>query len=1658
MAPQNQNLRQKYPRKDASGRHWVIDHFTSFLSEVQRTLPDKKGCILNIISQKDKETDLGGLGKTHETWNLLEYFEEGKRRMEVIDLSSDKDRFGFIKEVAENLEVQLSDELRELPDGSFEKPYQYFKDLGAILNIQTQLIEDTLSNLAWEKFKVDIKRIVNSGKLKGKPMLLFFDSLDWVVDDELLKNRKTAYPEKIDWKIQDKNPQKGSILDWLLGPDGLFRTLLGMPVSLVLTGRYALADITEGNPFADEIFRVVEIGGFTLEDLKSYLQKKLEGIPTLAPNKLPHQVTKENLGELLAISMYKPVLAVAAADYISNQFRKRRENVLKEKLWDKIEEIKANHEEKERHKEFMLYLNDQLFEVTGSYDSSMILWGATLAFYRLDAALAEALIYRENAEDVFKNMSGLSLIKRYPHQKTNKPFEFLRPHDDILVEFHENFWNRDRELKENWYQKILDFYEQKSNWPAGDLTLSQEMEDSQRKRIELYYLTYLFEAANASGDKEKIRQKLEKAARYAQFIFIENIDQHPDHAERILSRAEIYLPFDRGEFFVEDELKMSPFREWLAFRRIEYWLTERNADSVREARQRLLKMKASLPSNEDTNPDMLNIVDGYLGELDTWQNNFEDAKKYLENSGREIFSSGNDLLLVWVRHLQGFVSNRSSDFISSGLYNSAVLNGSLPYFLNSIKDFDKILKEKPEAILFLLNERETFRFRRIIRLFLRSMGNLAAMSRYSGKQFLAIKYSFDQIYLWNAFPHADREIARAYANLLISLHTIELEEVVKNLGIYAGSTWLQKFKKDNLIKMRLQYAEAVSEYKKGGVGYVNVHLKEKYPDFLKSETLEKGGRKKQIENALRIASEGIQLQKDKEGNSLPVNRLLGEVQLDSPLPREIADLYYLSAKIHICKTIDDVPDYEGASIACRNALAVAEKSKFRYLELKALEGLTLIAYLRGEEQAFADWKGKFERFKEEAPEFTDILGKYYNTIGNDHFSEVLNNSRLRNSKEAEDELIKAIKAYCLMLDYGLSHNQDRYDLALKVIASRIGDFNERSLRTLISGAKNSFLDGLKTTEAYKKDRYLKDYVEGLFKGVELIAGFVDGEVEKKFLEELESLQRLFLHAGMDRKCIEINRLLKNYYCLKAEETKGIRQLEKAILAYYRFVYLFQRSNQSQKAEGVLEDAGKFLEKFHNPGFNLDGLFAILDIAKTTIRYRTNEFWIVERFISGEEIHYKERHAEFEENRTESGKLSNEKLPPAQTIRNALIVLAKYCKNLTSDEERLPFYSILSEGCYRLGEFYMLIGNTGLKQKGFKLPKEDNAVFRALSSLYSSERIQNRVERGGSFFLEYARDLAALTHDIHWQTNILQSIYNYWYLQKNVASGQDLEDQRRLMHTVKAYSLSFPTLAGLFEAGFKEKGIDNNENLRLPADFRKSSFNELRENYKSVIDHTNSSEKQKLIEIFNDLKNDSDKFSLKEKVVKCVRYLSDLQDQMFGRSEYESPFIFSKLKMVMGNKEFSRYFEPDNARYREITDQLQGTGEFTGRLLLERCKLTEFGLKKKQEFLEHKNKPESKPEQKEFGSDMRKMFYHYLEGLDALATDTHFIADFYLYLLEIQRRILLIPEKEAISEILKILDIGWYQFRGLRFAPEILDEIKLSLNCRLIALNLEEIYK
>lgn len=1613
-------------RKDINGVEILTSIRSFFNNEKKRK--NKTTSILTLISDQQMEY-LGGLGKTYETRQFIKtYNKENELNLDLIDLSEDKDKYGILEDVFINLQAQANPLTKtgEFPDF---KEFQRVYDLNR--SPKAMLIK-SLSELAERAFHNTFEHNEIVKDWKKQPFILIFDSLDWLIDEEILHIRKTEFkpPERDPQKVLEETTlSKASLFFWLTKIGGVFDVLTNAGVTLLVTCRYDLRNIAlKDRHYAirDKINRTLEVGAFNEKDLKIFLESHKEDFPN---KKLPEELTLNRLKSVVDVSDYRPVLAILIANYITTQYRKYKS--LGETLWHEIDEALKIPDRLKRYKDLLKYFIEDLDEVTGSFLSAKIVKYLTMAYYRLDVPMLSHLLSLSDPDFsekkvkalIDKQISKLSLVKSYPYK--NSPQDqilFLRPHDDIIGLFH-SYWEEDEIVKDSWNSPILKYYEQKRPWETV------KNNDSLRKNLELYYLTYLFEAVKDKTD-------LEAASRFAQFIFIENIDEHPDQAERILSKVEIYLPFERESPFPQ-HIDASPFREWLALRRVEYCLTERSKDNMDLAKKRLKVLEKSIEEDSKKLGSLTPAVEGYYGELAIWENEFTEARNHLENSAGTLYIQNRQFLLAWILHLQGFIANRTADFENSDLYNTAAIEIIMPYLYKKALEYAE--NSESTETLFSQDKRETYRFRRLLRVFLRSVGNLAALRRYKGELFLTVKYSYLQIYIWETVPYADREIARTYANLLIGVNNMELDELSNNLGVFAGAEWLQEFEKDPLIELRLIYARTLHGFKRGGFGYVNAHLPGKLK-FEAEKVVKVSNRLASVNRALEIITNGM------EERKLPLGEPLPPKEKDHRTwRREIGELYYLKGKIHLQTLKNGKTDYQAANQAFENALEVAERCDFQYLKMLAMEALTALAAFqwhkdpqRNNPASFEARQDKFERFlRQGAPAYADVMGKYQNTKGNVYFQEaqkIMQSQEADKREKAKQKLVDAINAYCLMLDYNFKHNRDRYEIAQKVIASRIGDlyFNRR-MRSLISDAYDAFLQALKTTEAVRRDPYLNDYVESLFKMVGLLSGFEDTSV----LEEAQRLQRTFEFRGMTRKSMEIARLIVQYYRQETNQNPTDYSILQTILSYYRLIYLFQHLNQDKKALGVVSQAQAFLAEKGKTNNAL--LNAIIAIAEITAKYRTSEFWAIERFVRGEEKYYEKRHPDF--------------INFSEQLKNAIytIVESELCQNPEA-VEFLPLIRILSDGCFRLGELFLIID----RAESALISATDKKIFKSIDAILHAYDKQSKesnyqamikhIEEGGSPYLERARGLARLIHDIPRQSNILESILNHWYL-KIGGSAKKAEDLDLLIYTTKAYCLDFSKLVRIFQSSFSDEKEINPSNLDVPP----PKLKEIKSLYKFLDESIPKGDytRQELNDWYSkNITDEKRRFDIKEKLSKYVRFLPIFRTQLFSRNEYESPFVYAKLKMILGNEIFSRYFEPNPDIYEKITDQLKGEKSDEGKLLLEKCKLTKTG----------NSWMESTKNSNQLGEDMRTMFKHYLEGLDVLNSTLPDSFEFNNYLLEIQRRILLIPEKQALLEIEENLGTSWNLFPRLSRNLNIQKEIAWTLKMRIIALCLEEIYK
>lgn len=626
----------QYLRKDINGDS-VLATFEGFLNQLQAK--GQSGKILQIISNP-AEQGLGGLGKTFEIWNLLTWFRDKNHLsdvLEVIDFSEDSDRFGILNQVVTNLEAQTS-----------KAAFTTFNDFRDSIKKQESILQNSISKTAEETFYMDLAKNKKWKIKNNNPPILFFDSTDWIIDEEILKLRKTqTIVDNWESRLRESEIKQGSFFNWLIGEEGLFKRLVNSGIFIVLSGRYDLSIISSykaNNVIGEFISKTILLGGFNLDDLKSYIKNALH------INEIPADILNDTrLQSILDISKNKPVMAVAIADFIANQYRKGRPETLNQKLWIRLDSVKPS----QSYWELLEFFIDNLYDLTGSLESAEAVKLMNLVFYGLEPDKFAELMMPKGSE-FWKAIEGLSLVKRYPNARTGRPLKYLRPHDDILVEFHKYWKEKNDPFKDFWYPRCLEEFGRSSVWKK------LESEDTLLKNQELYYLTYLFEAATSDEDWEK-------ATRYAQYVFSEHIDQNPDHAERILSRSEIYLPFIKEKFKDFSNAQLD-YCFWISFRRVEYWLTERSTESEVKAKERLELMLDRLKGKNKNN--QISVVYGYLGEYYIWNNLFEKAEDYLNLAISEAIHSGDETQLIpWLLHLKGFRYNRNADFEKALLFN-----------------------------------------------------------------------------------------------------------------------------------------------------------------------------------------------------------------------------------------------------------------------------------------------------------------------------------------------------------------------------------------------------------------------------------------------------------------------------------------------------------------------------------------------------------------------------------------------------------------------------------------------------------------------------------------------------------------------------------------------------------------------------------------------------------------------------------------------------------------------------------------------------------------------------------------------------------------------------------------------------------------------------
>lgn len=1390
MPTSNNNIKRFFEREEIESKAQAI--FTKWAKKEPNT-PN----IIHIIPKSEENLIKGGLGKTSILYRLMYKFyeakleeaklEESKLNKLFIDFAQQNmTKGGIVEEVMQKL-IETCTIL--YPKLSFPKDEKEIVENVAIKEeeVKCYVLRKDPFQKKWEQLIDILERIqeVSLSEIQNYlPLVLFFDSYD----------------------IQYLGEQTEDLRNWLeavlINEDkenkqGLFATLLQYGIKIVLTGRDKIGEKAN-------VLTEIEIGLFDKNELKDFINQYTKKVIEKHAPENPIDISQiqtfleSHIEQIINFTGCRPILAALFCDFLLKYYLEHQ--TIEGFLTQITEQKNGNNDENQK---FISYALFHLHEKAERNPVSLrgFIELMTIARYRVTPGMYQS--FRESylpndietihdhlneldkayciAMNGWKNLSFIKIVS------DDNEYPILRLHDEYLDWYKKYYWAEEDESHEirNAIVQFVGHYYEKSLIPNAKSIEEKE-----------YYTVEKFDAwlrYRNRGETDEMESNVIQAFMYA---FIRNLDESESLCDKLVNIAEAYFEErleDKQMYPISNRLRYDMVE--IPLRRAEYLLTVKGHNWKIRLDDKLEQVREFMKINENVYNKIVKNIEKYelsariygVNELDIEQQQvlakcaIFEAEKWIWEDPKEIKHAQETINIAnrichrtekriwtsWSIHLEGFAYQRIADFdrarnlhakaIASAYQNILHIYNKKAY-QNGKSDNDKSnLKD-------IIDYRDQYRLFFLMRIIARAYGNMGLNIRYTSQLMESLGvYETLLSFLVTSEMKLGREMQRHEVNLQDRRIPLNLNYDYKH-----GSEILKDVALDSIIKNRMKVIKFKKEYAliaKSGIAW-------QYRANYYHETVKK------------IEKETIHTISQQLGETRK-NLQLSRGQALDKKTRENAELHYIDAKAYL-----DYGQIKEAEQQLNFSLNIAADCLFQYSEVEALGSLYNLKYLQqyevgnnnhkmpiefemlNYEKAFQE---KIRQLESEDIVYNDLMARYYNTKGNNCFDEAIKAQMKQKSKY----LTEAMLHYVDMIIFAIEHNENRYNVALSVIAERIWECRE----VFIDKKQNAVqycIDILKKgLNVYiLRDPFLKNYLLALEK-VASIKIISPSSVEDE-MDGVRTYIRDFIYGAHFTKARFINRLLIKLF-EEIQKKHGKEALASLVFGYFNEFYCYWITRESKKAERTINKAKDLIKKIDEDKPKKKALEGVMEIADAINLYWNGEYWNLEKFILGELYHHRKQY--YNDVLKDKGIKWNDIVVKFQTgIRAIVEYIAKFPKEAT--KKRNAYLRILSSGYENLGQLYLLLdAETSIvkEQEQDNIPVyplqnyvegiKNDEIIGLLKQIGLNTNSSLKTDCVAVSYLDAARIIAKEAEDKHRELNQLEMMFNAKYF-----AGQDLMDK------------------------------------------------------------------------------------------------------------------------------------------------------------------------------------------------------------------------------------------------------------------------------------------
>lgn len=903
---------------------------------------------------------------------------------------------------------------------------------------------------------------------------------------------------------------------------------------IVVSGRYPLTDIDLDRFVVQQI----RLPHFSIAETTAFWQNCFElRIPAELEDKLGSQRIIQTFHTL---ADGRPILLALFADWINYT----RNPISPRELLATITKDTTSQSPAEQQKK-----EQELFE------KALIERVASLIEPEDRAVTYMAIAYRRMTPEMFHFLTNLPIEQcREILLNRLKPLSFIKykPQDVVLLHDEmrrmvvELWWeshDRDRKLRRGIAKKIIAYY---------DTVLLAD-----KNLAEVDYETYTSEVIEYAF----LADPIDGLERFGKEFDIALQDGRYDYCDLLLREAKGYDRKNPGDIPFPDVLH-------IRWRHIEYYrYTNREYEKALQMAQETLSAYQGREDWKDSelHGHFLRVYGSVAFSLEQFQEAidlFQEAKRIFFELSKDLWQYRTENLIGYTYYRQGqfAIAEEALERIREGLYRLLIYGRNL----------------KP------LEYRPIFQALQLV------IGNLAAVSIYTGRFERAIRNAEITLSIARLLPRNNLELARSYATaghvsllagdkILAGQYLSEAENLLKDV-------------QNRLLAGRIKPDLAILRYRVDLFDYLLEYYRAEEFEWILTQQVV-GEDLHQLEYARLLIEQAIEL-----------------LEKSPVIKKELADAYYALGDLYMVMSTPD--RWQKAEYAFNKALQWGKESQFQYRVADTLETLVRLYYfwngtsgITSEHKEQNALKKRYcqEQLEQLLSDYSEIRGRYLIGLADEQVDIALHLLRSQDTMQLDlaiNELRQAFEYYVAAARWMQQFNEEQHYVACRVFYNRLKTLIVSESSGQILKISGEYLEKLRPL--WQGEIGLDEIYQYLILQLSPIEGIRE-QISPLYFD----IQQLLQQGDIGMASLLNACLIHIYRMLTPAGVENDEDLEQFLLQLNAQVDYYRALNDEYQANRTLRIIRKELEYLKDPSLKL-AIEGYTDCHEGTLQYRRGE--------------------------------------------------------------------------------------------------------------------------------------------------------------------------------------------------------------------------------------------------------------------------------------------------------------------------------------------------------------------------------------------------------------------------------------------------------------------